>query len=312
MPSLLTKRLAAFAICALAIAIPSVASAGDVYCLQRFCDGKPCDPAQRVRAEPLMKEMYPSGKRWTEETCRMGYIGGTIASGDFPKVVNLLRQSHPFMRGFVLNSLGGSVAEAQAIGRLFRKFYLEVHAPTRLEHPGGKTDFLPAVGAPTSSQIRWVGCASACTLIYFGAVNRTGSVGLHRPSFRGPEFAKLSPADASEAYRQALAGMVRYLEEMEAPRRVVDVMGSTSSAELQWLDFDDETAIEQPPSFAEWSNSACGAVTLKERMRALRAMSSSVSAQERDAVDEINRRSSEKSLCEDRLVARFRDKLAAP
>jgi hypothetical protein len=56
----------------------------------------------------------------------------------------------------------------------------------------------------------------------------------------------------------------RYLEAMEAPRPLIDGMVATSSAEIRWVDYDDDN-LEDPPSFHEWVDASCGSFTREER-----------------------------------------------
>ena len=105
-------------------------------------------------------------------------------------------------------------------------------------------------------------CVSACALIWFGAPDRTGEVGLHRPRFEGPAFKALSPAEAARTYRRMLDGIVGYLEEMETPKPLIEAMVSTSSAEIQWFGFVKNDL--RPPSFAEWTDASCGQFTNQE------------------------------------------------
>jgi hypothetical protein len=78
-------------------------------------------------------------------------------------------------------------------------------------------------------------CASACALMWFGAVERLGEVGLHRPSTEDPAFKALPPAEASTTYRRILSSIISYLDEMEVPKPMIDAMVSTSSSEIRWV-----------------------------------------------------------------------------
>ena len=105
-------------------------------------------------------------------------------------------------------------------------------------------------------------CASACALIWFGAVDRDGAVGLHRPRIDDAGFAALSPAEAAVVYKRVLNDIARYMEAMEVPRPMIDAMVATPSSEIQWVDAKDN--LERPPSFAEWQDAACGSFTEQE------------------------------------------------
>lgn len=162
-----------------------------------------------------------------------------------------------------LNSTGGSVDEAIKIGRLFRKYLITAWAPI------GVPPNVPALWKVCSGQN--CTCASACSLIWFGAVHRNGSVGLHRPRTDDPTFRALSPAEASVVYRQMLDRVARYLEEMEAPKSMIDAMVATGSAEMRWVDASEE-GFERPPSIAEWEDASCGSITVQENSTFLQLM----------------------------------------
>jgi formylglycine-generating enzyme required for sulfatase activity len=107
-------------------------------------------------------------------------------------------------------------------------------------------------------------CASACALIWFGAVEREGEVGLHRPTTEDPVFRALAPAEAASIYRKILGSVTAYLDDMEVPKPMVDVMVSTSSSEIRWIDSDTD-GLRRPPSIAEWEDASCGSFTSEER-----------------------------------------------
>src|SRR5262249_54440625 len=102
-------------------------------------------------------------------------------------------------------------------------------------------------------------CASACALIWFGGVDRSGQAGLHRPWINDPRFRELSPPEASTAYRQVLAVIETYLNDMEVPKSIIELMVTTSSGDIRWVDsIDNRAALERPPSIAEWEDASCG------------------------------------------------------
>lgn len=131
--------------------------------------------------------------------CPSGVLTGPIVKGDYERVVTLLRANHPNLVQFYLISPGGDVDEALKIGRLFRKYLISTMAPQRLPNGGTLTVF--GCRGDCGS------CASACALIWFGGVERNGSVGVHRPRTDDPTFASLSPANASIQYRKILASI---------------------------------------------------------------------------------------------------------
>jgi hypothetical protein len=73
-------------------------------------------------------------------------------------------------------------------------------------------------------------------------------------------------------YAEVLREMARYLEQMEAPRPVIDRMLSTSAADVHWVDAiadDWGEGLVHPPSYVEWINAKCGSFGIEERKRLL-------------------------------------------
>jgi hypothetical protein len=106
---------------------------------------------------------------------------------------------------FGINSRGGSVAAAMAIGRMFRR------------------------------ENAWIGvngvCFSACVFILAGAVDRligeSDQVGIHRPYLRSTPEKPLEPNQVREAYSRMLQEMRSYLREMNVSPRLADDMLAT-------------------------------------------------------------------------------------
>jgi hypothetical protein len=170
-------------------------------------------------------------------------LSGQIFKGDYDKVVAFLKAHQPFLESFILNSPGGDADEAIRIGRLFRKYLIETNA-----HVGG--DLI-------------LTCASACALIWFGGVHRDSKVGVHRPQINDPMFRGLSPTDASTVYRQVLGRIAAYLDEMEVPKSIIELMIGTSSSDIRWVD-NNYDGLDRPPSIAEWEDASCGPSSAKE------------------------------------------------
>lgn len=122
--------------------------------------------------------------------------------------------------GVSLNSPGGTISAAVAIGRLMRKerFIADI-----------------AKGAE---------CNSACVLIYAGAVVRyghynAGKVGIHQPYFQVPK----SPIEADEVrrrYASMLYDLRAYLKEMNVSEQLADEMLKTSPENIRYLTSKDQ------------------------------------------------------------------------
>lgn len=184
--------------------------------------------------------------------CDSGLLRNKIAKGDYEKVESLISSS---TSTFYLVSPGGDVDEALKIGRLFRKHLISTDAPWRL--PDGSTRPGACLHAGKEYYGQNCTCASACALIWFGGVVRSGTVGLHRPYINDPRFSGLPPADASREYRRMLDSVTVYLKEMEVPTSIIESMVNTSSGDIRWVDsvYD---GLERPPSIAEWVDASCG------------------------------------------------------
>jgi hypothetical protein len=240
-------------------------------------------------------------------------IRGPITTGDYEKIARFYRSSHPFLIEFKLISPGGNAEEAIQIGRLFRRYLISVFAPVR----DARGFYL---AAPREQQIQTLCnggsecvCASACALIWFGASERHGTVGLHRPRIDAPEYRGLPPADASAVYRKALGQIAQYLDDMEVPKALIENMVSTSSSEMKWVD-DDNDGLKHAPSIAEWLDASCGSFTSQENETMLRLMGklSNRSQQEELLFRLLFDKSQKKGQCEQVLLSNHRSRLAAP
>ncbi|UGY18607.1 ATP-dependent Clp protease proteolytic subunit [Bradyrhizobium septentrionale] len=119
-----------------------------------------------------------------------------------------------------LNSPGGSVTAAMAIGRLLRKNRM------------------------TASVNPYASCLSSCVLIYAGAATRLGynefaRVGIHQPYFQVPNQ-KLDAETVRKNYDAMLADLRSYLREMNVSERLADEMMKTPPSSVRLL-----TAEEQ-------------------------------------------------------------------
>jgi hypothetical protein len=205
--------------------------AAEIICLRRDAG-----------ASAPWSELAPSGRVPQSDTCRKVLIKGR--PGDAAKFAQLVRNSHPFLHEVALWSPGGSVEEAVKIGRLIRKGLILTEAPfNNLKTPY----YFDASGLP-AQRLGWGSlfdvrdcegancvCASACFLIWAAGVERKGSVlGVHRPTISSTAFASLPPDRAGTLYRQLLSEIGKFLDEMEIPRRFVEIMTDTSSNDVRW------------------------------------------------------------------------------
>jgi hypothetical protein len=271
--------------------------------------------AQNTRSEnveQILRQRFPSGRRPVLGTsCLTGLLRGTIQPGDDEKILNLYRANHPFLEAFILISPGGNVNAAISIGRLFRKYLIYALGPEGRERPSLNENG-EIVDLCSGHECI---CASACALIWLGAVERYGEVGLHRPTTDDPTFKTLSAADASSVYRRALQSISTYLGEMEVPRPMIDAMVNTASSEIKWVDSDDN--LRRPPSIAEWEDASCGSFTNEER-KALYELSFKTTVQKNASPQEalfqklLAEKFNKYNNCRLLLLDKQRDHLAPP
>jgi hypothetical protein len=239
---------------------------------------------------------------------------GKIMQSDYEKVSAFYRQYHPFLHDFMLISPGGDVAEATKIGRLFRKYLIGAWAPKRkVDDNGGETFF--AFYVPDCDSRQCI-CASACALMWFGAVKRFGSVGLHRPRADDPSLKTLGPTEWANAYREALDSIRQYLDEMEAPKPMIEAMVATGSADIKWVDADDDR-LRRPPSLAEWEDATCGSFSSEDKsllddLDKKRRSDTPLTPREKNLLHQLSDKQSQWRDCQIELLSSNRDKLPPP
>lgn len=230
-------------------------------------------------------------------------ISGKIEKGDLNKIkktsAKVILSSGEYNLNFHLNTPGGDIEEAMKIGQFAREILATVDSYGKtIIAPGSEDErlrFKPG-GEPWKrlgyvvlrpdaqlSEEYIVRNYSAGILIFYGAVKRAHSdnsdqrlgfdkkrtipvMGLHRPYYEKEYFSKLSPPQASEAYRK-LENMVRnYLAEMGAPQSIIDRMFNRASNEIELLTADEFRGhYKSEESFlAEWLIARCGATTSYE------------------------------------------------
>lgn len=147
-----------------------------------------------------------------------------------PDVLKSQKMIGPFVR---LNSPGGSVPDAMAIGEMIRKagFFTEV-----LENDD---------------------CSSACVLVLAAGVKRivAGHIGIHRPHFDESLFARLSEEEARKKYEQMAEGVRQYLAKMGMSDGLYNAMLRVPSDSLEDLSIAEIKSFGlegEDPAWAEW------------------------------------------------------------
>jgi hypothetical protein len=162
------------------------------------------------------------------------FITGTISRADVKAVATAIKSIHqerqPFDLKVWLDSEGGDVEAAMAIGRLIRLKTAE------------------ALVLPTPAKIKRgsieATCASACVLVLAAASFRVVAippmqVGIHRP-YSAPS----DPAqDTRSRYAALVAKVKAYLEEMGMPSQLYEAMMQVPPEEVRWLTGEEFNAL---------------------------------------------------------------------
>ena len=244
-----------------------------------------------------------------EPECRWARFTGEIEPGDYEKVRSFFKQHYLTLQSISLRSPGGDVSEALKIGSLWRKYLVSVTTPFRREGAKGGDFFTLDPDDPCEGQTCI--CASSCALMWFGAVSRFGIVGIHRPKITAPEFISLPADQAAWVYKRTLDAVSRYLEDMEAPRSVLDHMRETSSADISWINDPGESKFENPPSFREWIDASCGSYSDQDA-RQRYTVGKRGSAERRAKSWELSVKQNDRYICQRKLINEQLRKLPPP
>jgi hypothetical protein len=134
-----------------------------------------------------------------------------------------------------LDSRGGDIIEALAIGREVRRRFM------------------------TTGVVRNMECDSACVFILAAGVERVGdgTVGLHRPAFDPTFFAGLSPTAARDRYNSLVENLRQYyIEQMGGSPEAFQIMMITSSTSIRYLSLSEMLELRiigEDPAWAEYN-----------------------------------------------------------
>jgi hypothetical protein len=110
-----------------------------------------------------------------------------------------------------LNSPGGDVVAALAIGRIFRRLHVSTYV------------------------LKGTECTSSCVFLLVGSVYRVvdGRVGLHRPYYASPitDYSK-----AAGSVREMERTVQEYFDEMDVPRTIYDRMRQIAPENVEYVD----------------------------------------------------------------------------
>lgn len=256
-------------------------------------------------------------KKWPSDmepplgTCLTLKLKGQIQKGDFDKFFDIYRNNHPFLGEIRLELPGGDVVEAISIGRFLRKYLISAHAgPHRLYFARCDDPTRPPPPPPRAAEEDQF-CASACALIWIGAPQRSGRVGVHRPHITDSEFKDLPYSEAQKVYSEAITLVTKYLEEMEAPREFIELNTVTSSQDIRWIEKGDKYLIS--PSLAEWIIASCGDIMNSQEEVKLDELWC-IQKNERTDTENIllkllDEKLERKKLCENNLIFHGRQKM---
>ncbi len=173
-----------------------------------------------------------------------------------------------------LDSPGGDVESAMAIGRFFREKQIVVIVPS---------------GAR---------CASACVIALLGGVERrvVGRIGIHRPY---EVNYSTSVQNSQAAYTKASSLVARYFKEMNIPFKLLDAMNAISPDEVRWLSFAEDRALDISGTDPAWedfrdSQIAQSLGISKQSLYERRAMAKESCAQQQDFTQRM--------LCEQSII----------
>jgi len=158
---------------------------------------------------------------------KSAYIEGTIQKTDVDIFSKGVEDSRSTVVNVLLDSHGGDVYAAMAIGRVLRENELSV-----------------AVAVPAE-------CLSSCALIYIAGVQRVnfGTIGLHRPYLIG---SPLQTAEISKAMPKMLQDIRSYVSEMGVTEEFFNIMVNTDPANVRLYRADIEDLVpEKDPVWEE-------------------------------------------------------------
>lgn len=220
------------------------------------------------------------------------FLEGPIERGDSEKLERILADalSVPFFNQLVLvlDSPGGSVSEAEKIGKLVRELLITTR--TAAVAFMGWFDSVPFADG-RKPELPWGGmrkidgklyrehpeagrCWSACTIVFASGVIRQSvenfdkknqflyvpTIGVHRPKMPDEDFSELSPTAAQEAHSSMLRTMGDFLIEMGASREFVERTMATPSQDIDLVTTRDLEQMLPPiePFFEDWIAARCG------------------------------------------------------
>jgi hypothetical protein len=144
-----------------------------------------------------------------------------LAQGDIDSstvaAFNAYKNAHPNVRRVILDSAGGNVLEALALGRAIRQAGLDTYV--------GGTYKTPSEGYSAANLENMGECYSACVWVFAGGVHRFfdamgGVIGVHQFSSEGTHSDQIATGEMTAQYLMTAIGL--YLDEMGVSRTLLD------------------------------------------------------------------------------------------
>ncbi len=186
------------------------------------------EPAKGVSSE--LSCYILSGKKFCDFMLK--FIGAIDATSvkDVASLLDYDARTDLFLTGKTvrINSPGGNLDAAMAIGHLLRKNRMTIIIPKDGE------------------------CVSACVMIYAGAVARAsfGRVGIHRPYLNQSISSQLQAPDKLRSnYEQMLQTLRAYLRDMNVSERLAEDMLKIAPADVRYLT--DDVQIDYGLSYVD-------------------------------------------------------------
>lgn len=164
-------------------------------------------------------------------------LEGRIEVGDSSKIFDAIRETSGPILEILIASPGGDVEEAIWISSYVNAAFIKV-VPAQTWTSGicEDDDIIDNVNCV---------CYSACAIIWLAAERKIDgdSVGVHRPYFEKKHFADLPLEEAKRRYESMLGEVVSYLRQQVVPERIIEIMVSTPSSDIQLLSRNDRNGL---------------------------------------------------------------------
>ncbi|HAF01892.1 MAG TPA: hypothetical protein DCO68_13520 [Methylophilaceae bacterium] len=183
-----------------------------------------------------------TGKEISKPIGKYIYINGNIEAGDTIKFQEFIKKDpweYIFAKGISISSKGGSVADAVKIGDIIKNTYKHIVIS---RHTGP--------------------CLSSCFFVIASATERdidTGAVGIHRPYYPKEKLENKTLKEVQEINDALYTETKKYLELLNVPRNLSELMLSRTSNEIYWLTKSDKINLGRRPLwYEEFLVTICG------------------------------------------------------